>query len=117
MKHLAIVDDDPAILDIFQLIFNTHYAVSAYQNPAPLFSLKSELPDLIFLDRQLIGMDGLEVCRRLKSRPQTRHIPIIMLSVSTGIGRLARAAGAVDAIEKPFSIQSLRDAVKNTLAI
>jgi len=116
MKHLLLVDDDPAILDVFGMIFSApEYNVSVFSNPDAIFTLKTDIPDLIFLDTRLSGADGLEVCRRLKKGSLTRDIPIILISASPGIQQQAREAGAVAGIEKPFSIKELRLLVKTTL--
>lgn len=117
MKHLVLVDDDPAILDVFGLIFSDpEYSVSVFSEPEALLTLKTGIPDLIFLDRQLSGADGLEVCRRLKKSSLTRNIPIVIISASPGIQQQAKEAGAVAIVEKPFSVKELRQLVKTTLA-
>lgn len=116
MKHLILVDDDPAILDVFGLIFSDpEYRVSVFSEPDPVLTLRSGIPDLIFLDRQLSGTDGLEVCRRLKKGSLTRDIPVIIISASPGIQQQAKEAGAVASVEKPFSVKELRQLVKMTL--
>jgi len=116
MKHLILVDDDPAILDVFGLIFSDpEYSVSVFSEPEALLTLKAGIPDLIFLDRQLSGLDGLDVCRQLKKGSLTRDIPIIIISASPGIQQQAQEAGAVASVEKPFSVKELRQLVKSTL--
>lgn len=117
MKRLILVDDDPAILDVFELIFkDPDYIVSVYREPDALLSLKAGIPDLIFIDKQLSGTDGLDVCRKLKKSSLTKRVPIIIISASPDIQRLAKEAGAVAGVEKPFSIKYLRQLVKDTLA-
>jgi DNA-binding response OmpR family regulator len=63
------------------------------------------------LDRQLSGQDGLKVCRFLKSQSQTKDIPVIIVSATPGIGKLAQEAGADDFIEKPFQMKELLNVV------
>jgi len=73
-------------------------------------SLAEEVrPDLILLDVMLPGIDGLEVCRRLKEKPSTRKIPVIMLSAkSQGQDKInGLLEGADDYITKPFSLEEL----------
>lgn len=116
MKRLILVDDDPAILDVFGLIFtNPDYDVVVCRDAGHVLDLQTDFPDLILLDKQLSGSDGLEVCRKLKKNSLTKDIPVIMISATPGIQRLAIEAGAVAGIEKPFSIKDLRLLVKNTL--
>jgi CheY-like chemotaxis protein len=113
MKHIIMVDDDPAIRDAFGLIMErAGYTVTAFTNGSPLLGDDLVLPDLIVLDKQLSGADGLEICRVLKQRAATRHVPIIMLSASPHIQRLAKEAGAEDFLEKPFTLKDLLEMVK-----
>ena len=66
-----------------------------------------ELPDLFIIDKQLSGVNGLDVCMYLKKQPQTKHIPIIMVSASPSIGKLAISAGADAFMEKPFTKKNM----------
>lgn len=116
-KRIIITDDDPAVQDAFRLILErAGYDVEIFANGQPLLSGDFVRPDLIILDRQLSGVDGLDICRHLKGEEDTRNIPVIMLSASPHIDRMARAAGADDFIEKPFRMRHLLDAVSRHLA-
>src|SRR4030088_3115098 len=79
--------------------------------------LKEHVPDLIVLDWMLPGLSGIELCRRLRARPEARQLPIIMLTArgeeSEGVRGLA--AGAEDYIVKPFSVPELLARVKGLL--
>ena len=67
MKRIIIVDDDPAIQDAFRLILErTDYSVTVYSNGQALLEGNFTLPDLVILDKQLSGADGLAVCRALR---------------------------------------------------
>lgn len=113
MKQIIIVDDDPAIQDAFRLILErAGYAVTVYNNGSPLLRDDFITPSLIILDRQLSGADGLDVCRILKRRAATKEVPIIMLSASPYIQRLALEAGANDFLEKPFKLKELMQLVE-----
>ncbi len=68
--------------------------------------------DLYLIDKQLSGVDGLELCRHLKSQPSTAHIPIVMLSASPRIEPIVRNAGADAFIEKPFSKKDLLSLIR-----
>jgi DNA-binding response OmpR family regulator len=75
-----------------------------------------DLPDLFLLDRQLSGVDGLDVCRFLKSQEETKHIPVIIISATSNVVRHALQAGADDVIEKPFLIAELRKMIARHLS-
>ena len=66
-------------------------------------------PDLIVLDVYMPELDGIEVCRRLKLRPDTRHIGVIVNSahLTSSIEENARAAGAVTCVPKPLDLKVL----------
>jgi CheY-like chemotaxis protein len=111
MKKITFVDDDPTIQDVIHLILDDHYDITTYTDGTPLMRGDFKLPHLFLLDRQLPGIDGLDICRYLKKQPNTKNIPIIMISASPSITSLAQAAGADDVIEKPFLIQELRQLI------
>ena len=115
-KHIILVDDDLAIQDALQMSFEHNgYRITSYLDGAPLLNGNFEHPDLIILDRQLPGVNGLDVCRYLKSQEATKHIPILILSASPQIGPLAKAACADDFLEKPFKLKVLKEVIKGLL--
>lgn len=79
----------------------------------------AELPDLILLDVRLPGMNGFELCQKLKQEPQTKHIAIIFLTAlnSTEDEEAGLNMGAVDFIRKPFTPAILRARVRNHLLL
>lgn len=117
MKKIVIVDDDPAIQDAFRLIFaREKYEVTIYTDASFLFTEAFIIPDLFILDKQLSGIDGLDLCRMLKSRADTKDVPVVILSASPGILRLASEAGADDVLEKPFRIMSLMETIRRYIS-
>jgi DNA-binding response OmpR family regulator len=107
-KRILITDDDEGVQDIFKLIFErAGYDVSIQGDAFSIFENTYTKPDLFLLDRQLSGQDGLTVCRYLKSHDKTKNIPVIIVSATPGIGRMAKEAGADDFIEKPFQMKEL----------
>ena len=115
-KRIIITDDDPGVQDAFRLILErAGYEVEIFPNGGPLLAGDFQKPDLIILDRQLSGVDGLDICRHLKGQEETRDIPVIMLSASPHIDGMAKAAGADDFIEKPFRMRHLLDAIQKQL--
>ena len=79
--------------------------------------LKERVPDLIVLDWMLPGLSGIELCRRLRARPETRQLPIIMLTARGEESERVRglATGADDYIVKPFSVPELLARVRGLL--
>src|SRR5260370_27665865 len=71
--------------------------------------LKEKTPDLVILDWMLPGLSGIELCRRLRARPETKQLPIIMLTARGESSGRARglATGADDYIVNPFSVPEL----------
>jgi DNA-binding response OmpR family regulator len=84
---------------------------------AALKAVAARLPDLVILDLDLPVLGGLEVCRTLRSRADVRHLPIIMLTASTGEGDRVQGLelGADDYVTKPFSLRELSARVRAVL--
>lgn len=78
---------------------------------------KTLLPDLIVMDLHLPGLNGWDATRRLKSQPETKHIPVVVLSVNTGESHRARAiAAGCDAYEtKPADFERLMGIIRSLL--
>lgn len=97
------MDDDPAIQDSLTILLErAGYRVSVYSSGNPILDEQFELPDIFLLDKQLSGVDGLDICRFLKENRRTQHLPVIIFSASPHIGQLARSVCADDFLEKPF---------------
>lgn len=115
MRRIMLIDDDAPIRDsITILLQRSGYEVAAYPDGNILLQPFS-VPDLFILDKELPGIDGLDLCRLLKEREETRHIPVIMLSASPYITQLAMRVRADRVLEKPFPIQQLKDTVAKLL--
>lgn len=115
-KQIVVIEDEPDILEV--LCYNLEregFKVFESLNGAEgLALIEQKVPDLVLLDLMLPGMDGLEICRRLKANQRTQTIPIIMVTakgeesdVVLGLG-----IGADDYIPKPFSPRELIARVK-----
>lgn len=104
--EILVVEDTPASLDLLaELLGQAGYNVRPAQDGRmALRSARAQPPDLILLDVRMPGMDGHEICRRLKADPATRDIPVIFLSAlgDTGDKVLGFELGAVDYIAKPY---------------
>ncbi|WP_153130905.1 response regulator [Dechloromonas hortensis] len=104
--EILVVDDTVASLDLLcDLLTEAGYVVRPAQDGRmALRSAQAKPPELILLDVRMPGMDGYELCQRLKAEPATRDIPIIFLSALRDTGDKVRgfSLGAVDYIAKPF---------------
>ena len=117
---LLVVDDVAANIDILIQVLGIDYTVRVDTDGASaLASVKESLPDLILLDIMMPGMDGFEVCRRLKDDPITRDIPVIFLTALSENADEASglALGAVDYITKPFNPNIVKARVINHLEL
>lgn len=106
MPLILVVDDTEANLDVMVEILQDDYEVAvATDGPGALEQATREPPDLILLDIMMPGMDGYEVCRRLKADPATSGIPVIFITAMTEVDdeRKGFELGAVDYITKPVS--------------
>jgi two-component system alkaline phosphatase synthesis response regulator PhoP len=118
-QNILVVDDEEDVLELvrYHLEKNGYTAESASTGEDALKIAKTKLPDLIILDLMLPGIDGLEVCRRLKGDVKTQNIPIIMLTakgeeidIVTGL-----ELGAEDYVTKPFSPKVLIARIRRIL--
>jgi DNA-binding response OmpR family regulator len=112
-KKIFIADDDVDILSILQLMLQTKgYIVHATTNANDIFNYKSELPDLILLDIWMTGgVDGREVCSRIKENDLLKNIPIVFISANSSIKEMTEEYHAQDYIAKPFEMKYLLDKV------
>jgi len=106
-KLILIVDDAPLNIGVISGALKDSYKTKVATNGEKALALASaeEKPDLILLDIMMPGMDGYEVCSRLKSDPATSEIPVIFLTGQTAAEDETRGfeVGAVDYVHKPFS--------------
>ena len=119
-KAIVVVEDDESIREMLRYYFQSvGYAVRAYESGEAMFDKEKGLagPALYILDIMLPGMDGLEILRTLRSRPDTQDIPAIMLTARTAeMDRVSGLeAGADDYVVKPFGIMELQARVKAVL--
>ncbi|MEM7260954.1 MAG: response regulator [Planctomycetota bacterium] len=116
---VVVIEDEPDILEVidYNLQREGFRVVGARDGELGLELTQSESPDVVLLDLMLPGLDGLEVCRRMKSDALTRDIPVIMVTakgeeadVVLGLG-----LGADDYVTKPFSPKELSARVRAVL--
>lgn len=108
---ILIVDDNPENRKVLlSFLINKGYEVGSSRDGYKAIEfVKNEKPDLILLDIMMPGMDGFEVCEKLKSNPETKHIPVIFLTSKTCTEDIVRGfkSGAVDYVSKPFNSEEL----------
>jgi two-component system phosphate regulon response regulator PhoB len=118
-ENILIVDDEEDVLELvrFNLEKNGYKTETATSGEDALAKAKSKLPDLIILDLMLPGIDGLEVCKKLKSEAKTENIPVIMLTAKSEESDIITGLelGAQDYITKPFSPKVLVARVRRNL--
>jgi putative two-component system response regulator len=104
---ILVVDDTPDNLTLMQGLLKDKYKVKGANNGERALKIAASdtPPDLILLDVMMPGIDGYEVCRRLKAEPATRDIPVIFLTAKSEVDdeMLGLELGAVDYITKPIS--------------
>ena len=117
--HIYIVEDDKNIREIEMFALkNSGYAVEEFENAKSFFSKTAEkVPDLVLLDIMLPDMDGLEIVKKLRSRPDTVRIPIILVTAKTTELDKVKGLdiGADDYLTKPFGVMELISRVKALL--
>jgi len=119
-ERVLIVDDNPINMKLVAFILSSRgYDVrTAVDADAALAALASFLPDLILMDLQLPGMDGLELTRRLRSEPRTRDVVVVAVTAYAmkGDEEKARDAGCDGYITKPIDTRKLPGQVAELLA-
>jgi CheY-like chemotaxis protein len=107
-KKIMVADDDADILEVMNLILNMKgYDVKTETNGEKLLEMKEDIPDLLLLDIWMSGMDGRDICKKLKTRQETRDLPVVMLSANIDIEKISMDCGATDYLPKPFDINEL----------
>ena len=113
------MDDDRCIASLLHhvLLSEGYDVIVAQDGLEALDAVREREPDLVLLDVDMPRMTGDEVCRRLKSSPATRLIPVIMITANEGSRHKAYAEylGVVDYIRKPFAMERLLEAVEKAL--
>jgi len=118
-ESILVVDDEREILELvkYNLAKEGYNVVCVETGEDALNAARLKLPDLVLLDLMLPGVDGLEVCRKLKADPKTQEIPVVMLTAKGGEADIVAGLelGADDYVTKPFSPRVLTARVKAVL--
>lgn len=115
---LLVVDDVPANLKVLAAALGNEYdVIVATSGPQCLELAAKAQPELILLDISMPGMDGLQVCQKLKSDPQLKHIPVVFATAMTDAAHESKGLmlGAADFIQKPYRIEVVRLRIRNII--
>ena len=117
--RVLVVEDEPAQLEIlaYNLESDGFLVSRARDGEEALLLIREDVPDVIVMDWMMPHLSGIEVCRRLKSNPETRSIPIIILSARSEDEDKVRGLeiGADDYVVKPYSVVELMARVRSQL--
>lgn len=105
-KKILIVEDEESLLKLESILLSSkgYSVVGVMDGKSALEEVETNRPDLVVLDIMLPEMDGFEVCRRIKDNPETRDIPVVMLTAKKSNADVERGkqSGAEAYITKPF---------------
>src|SRR6266850_227134 len=106
---ILIVEDDPQVARLIALVLKRkgHTCETVADGQTALLRARQSRPDVIFADLTIRGLGGEALCAALKSEPETRSIPYIILSGDSDIAQKARLCGADDFMGKPFEFDDL----------
>jgi CheY-like chemotaxis protein len=116
MKKILLVEDDETVLELLRIVFGFHDCYEtkfAKDGPEALDLAARYRPDLVIIDIQLPSMDGIEVCRRIKTDPALQKSKVMMLTgMAQDSDRLqAEQAGADEYVTKPFHTSAIMSTV------
>lgn len=117
---ILVVDDIPSNVHVLSRILKDDYDIYfAIDGEKALDLVQARMPDLVLLDIMMPGMDGYEVCSRIKADPSTRDIPVIFISAKSEVEDETRGleVGAIDFITKPISPPIVKARVRNHLLL
>jgi len=120
-KTILVVDDEASNIDIIKNALPAEYKIKAATNGerALVVAEKAPQPDLILLDIMMPGIDGYQVCQRLKLNPTTRPIPVIFVSAKVSADEKQRGMGmgALAYVTKPIEPDELRETVDSIMSL
>jgi putative two-component system response regulator len=119
-EKILVVDDTEANIDILVEALGEDYDICvAMDGESALQTVNDDPPSLILLDIMMPGIDGYEVCRRLKKDPKTEEIPIIFITAMSELENKTKGfeLGSVDYITKPFEVMEVKARVKTHLSL
>lgn len=114
-KKIFVVDDDPSVTDYLKTILESwnFRTVFSDHGSGVIEKVVQEQPDLVLLDIMLPDVDGITLCRRIRSNGKTSHIPVIMLTSLSDSSTVYESLvqGAIAFVSKPFEADALKDKI------
>lgn len=109
MAHILLIEDDPGIVDALVTILESEGHETTVLTDGALVEshLRNHMPDIILLDLWVPHISGNELCERIKLEPETKQIPVIVVSANHAAPRIAKQCGADDFLAKPFEMEAL----------
>ena len=116
--HVLLIEDEPNIAEAIRLLLSRDglRVSQAAEGAAALVVLAQDPPDLVILDHMLPGMSGLEILTAIRAKPDTRDLPVMMLTARGRDREMAERAGADRFMTKPFSNTEILAEVRAMLA-
>jgi len=118
-KKILFIEDEPdqIVMISLRLEKNGYEVISSLEGEEGLQKAATENPDLVLVDVIMPGIDGFEVCRRLRKNPVTKHIPIISTTAAgmDDVEQQCISAGADDCVRKPYDSTDLLMKVRRLL--
>lgn len=117
IKSILIVDDEAVIRDFFSRVLTEYKVYTASNGTEALNIIKNNKPDLVLLDINMPGIDGIETLRQIKS--VDKNIEVIMLSAfgTVKTSMVAAKLGAYDSMSKPFDLEEIKSVIKGALCL
>jgi CheY-like chemotaxis protein len=120
MARILVIDDDAGVRGVLKALLERagHHVLVGQNGEDGLALARAERPELVMLDVEMPGMNGFDVCSRLKADTKLREVPVVIMTgrALDGVPARARAAGAVDWMAKPFELQILLKKIPRYLA-
>ena len=115
--YLIAADDEKDLLTLFEVSMKAKgYKVGISTDAKNLWALlRRKLPDVLFLDIQMGGVNGGELCQQIKKKKETAGIPIVMLSANDNVEEIAKQCGADGFVHKPFKTEKILQEIERIL--
>ena len=118
-RPIVVVDDDTEMREYMKMEFSSFFAVTACPDGEEAWKvISATIPDAVVTDLKMEGMDGAELCRRIRKNPETNHLPVIILTSETDDGAMQKCidSGADSYLTKPVSMEIIISTLKQSIS-